>query len=508
LKEGIDLNNKVIFFDTTLRDGEQTPGVNLNLAEKLEIARQLEKMGVDVIEAGFPAASPGDAQSVAAIAAQVKNSVVCGLSRCVDADIKKCYEAVRGAVSPRIHVFLATSPIHMKYKLKMSEEDVLRRAVEGVRLAKSYVDDVEFSPEDGSRSEPAFLYRVLEAVIDAGATTVNIPDTVGYATPDEFYEFISGIMNNVPNIDKAVVSVHCHNDLGLAVANSLAGIRAGARQVECAINGLGERAGNAALEELVMTLNTRKDVYGLENRIDTQRIYRASRVVSSTTGVEVQPNKAIVGNNAFRHESGIHQHGVLNNPTTYEIMTPESIGIQLNSMVLGKHSGRHAFGARLAELGYTVSEEELSKLFDRFKNLADRKKEINDRDLEALMGGAVAESSSAYALESFQLQSGNRIQSIASVCLQHDEQVSCEAAVGDGPVDAAFNAISRIVGNGFKLESYSIKGVTEGADALGEVTVRVSYDGVTHMGKGLASDVIEASVLAYINALNRFPSVK
>ncbi|MGI6200334.1 MAG: 2-isopropylmalate synthase [Christensenellales bacterium] len=494
---------KIRIFDTTLRDGEQTPGVNLNMDEKLEIARHLETLGVDVIEAGFPASSPGDFEAVRRIAQQIRQSAVCGLARAVTADVERCYLAVKEAAHPVIHVFIATSELHMQYKLRMTAEQVLARAVEAVRLAKHYVQDVEFSCEDGSRTDPAFLYRILEAVIDAGATVVNIPDTVGYCAASEYRQLIQGVMDNVPNIHKAIVSVHCHDDLGLGVANSLAGLVGGARQVECTINGLGERAGNAALEEIVMNLYTRGDHYGLTCGVDTTQLYRTCRMISSLTNVELPANKAVVGMNAFRHESGIHQHGMLANRQTYEIMTPASIGLSENAMVMGKHSGRHAFQDRLGQLGYNLTATQLDKAFEKFKDLADRKKEITDRDLEAIVGAKMTEAEKMYELESFQLQSGNKIKAIASVTLLHQGGEYLEAAVGDGPVDAAFKAIDRVVGREITLVSYGLRAVTEGKDALGEVTVRVSYQGDNYIGKGLSTDVIEASIRAYVNAINR-----
>lgn len=491
-------------FDTTLRDGEQTPGVNLNLHEKLEIAAQLERLGVDVIEAGFAIASPGDFEAIREVARNIKKAVVASLARALEKDIDRAWEAVRDAVRPRIHTFIATSDIHMKYKLKMTEDEVLSRAVSMVKYAKRYCEDVEFSPEDAGRSRPEFLYRVLEAVINAGATVVNIPDTVGYTMPQEFGALIKGIRDNVPNIDKAEISVHCHNDLGLAVANTIAAIKNGATQVEGTINGIGERAGNAALEEVIMCLNTRKDYYDLTHNIDTTQIYRTSKLVSSLTGVNVQINKAIVGANAFAHESGIHQHGVLAEKTTYEIMTPESIGLKQNRMVLGKLSGRHAFEERLKELGYrNLSQDEIQRAFEKFKNLADKKKVILDRDIEALIEEKLSEVPEVYRLDSFQISSGNKVISTAMVSLTRNNEALVEAATGHGPVDAAFNAIERAVGMNLKLEDFSLRAVTEGRDALGEVTVRVSKNGTVYTGKGISTDIIESSVKAYLNAINR-----
>lgn len=499
------MTDRIKIFDTTLRDGEQTPGVNLNVKEKLEIARQLVKLGVDVIEAGFAVSSPGDFEAVRAVASEIKGVTVASLSRAVEKDIDKAWEAVKIAENPRIHTFIATSDIHMRYKLKMSEDEVLERARSMVRYAKKYCSDIEFSPEDGSRTRPEFLYRVLEAVIAEGATVINIPDTVGYSAPLEFGSLIKGIRENVRGIDKAEISVHCHNDLGMAVANSLAAIENGARQIECTINGLGERAGNAALEELIMAINTRRDFYNIDHTIDTTQIYRTSRLVSSLTGINVQPNKAIVGNNAFAHESGIHQHGVLSEKSTYEIMTPESIGLKQNRMVLGKLSGKHAFEDRLKDLGIYLEEEDLQNAFSRFKELADKKKVVLDNDIEALVNEKVSLAHETYKLDSFQISSGNKLISTSTVSLLKGEEniTITEAATGDGPVDAAFNAVERAVGLNFDLESYGLKAVTEGKDALGEVTVRVSHNGSFYTGRGVSTDVIEASVKAYINAINR-----
>jgi 2-isopropylmalate synthase len=498
------LSRRVKFFDTTLRDGEQTPGVNLNIQEKLEIARQLAKMGVDVIEAGFAISSPGDFLAVKTVAENVKGSIIASLSRASEPDIDRAWEAVCKAENPRIHTFIATSDIHMKYKLKMTEEEVLERAVAMVKYAKKYCSDVEFSAEDASRSRPEFLYRVIEGVIKAGAGVVNIPDTVGYTTPQEFGQFIKGIRENVPNIDKTEISVHCHNDLGLAVANSLSALLNGATQLECTINGLGERAGNASMEELVMGIETRKDFYGsFIHNIDTKQIYRASKLVSGLSGIVVQPNKAIVGANAFAHESGIHQHGVLEEKSTYEIMTPESIGLTHNKMVLGKLSGKHAFEERLKEMGYILSKEDISKAFEQFKKLADKKKTILDRDIEVLVEEMVSEVKEVYELDTFQINSGNKAIATATVSLIRDGVPITEAATGDGPVNAAFNAIGRTVGFGLELQDYSLKGVTEGTDAQSEATVRVSKDGRIYVGRGVSTDIIEASVKAYLNAINR-----
>ncbi len=498
------MEKQIKIFDTTLRDGEQTPGVNLNLHEKLEIAAQLERLGVDVIEAGFAVASPGDFEAVREVARHIKKCTIASLARTMEKDIDRAWEAVKEAASPRIHTFIATSDIHMKHKLRMTEEQVLDRAAAMVRYAKKYCEDIEFSPEDAGRSRPEFLYRILEAVIKAGATCVNIPDTVGYTVPHEFGTLINGIKNNVTNIDKADISVHCHNDLGLAAANSLAALENGATQLECTVNGLGERAGNAAIEELIMAIGTRKDYFNVNHSIDTTQIYRTSKLVSSLTGIKVQPNKAIVGSNAFAHESGIHQHGVLSEKSTYEIMTPESIGLTQNRMILGKLSGRHAFEERLKEMGYTaLSKEEIKKAFEKFKALADKKKIVLDRDIEALIEEKVSQVPEVFELVSFQINSGNKLISTAVVGIKRNGVVTTEAATGDGPVDAAFNAMERVVGLDLKLEDYGLKAVTEGKDALGEVTVRVSLKGGIFVGRGISTDVIEASIKAYLNAINR-----
>lgn len=494
---------KIKIFDTTLRDGEQTPGVNLNIQEKLEIARQLQRLGVDVIEAGFAIASPGDFEAIKAISQNIKGVTIASLCRAVEKDIDRAWEAVKFAEMPRIHTFIATSDIHMKYKLKMTEDEVYERAIAMVKYAKNYCENVEFSAEDATRSNPEFLYKIVEGTIAAGATVVNIPDTVGYTTPAEFGKLIYNIRSNVKNIDKAEISVHCHNDLGLAVSNSLAAIINGAIQVECTINGLGERAGNAALEEIIMGLETRQDFYNIGHNIDTKQIYRTSKLITNYTGVVVQPNKAIVGSNAFAHESGIHQHGVLSEKSTYEIMTPESIGLTQNRMILGKLSGKHAFEERLKELGYSLSQDEIAKAFEKFKQLADKKKEVTDRDIEALAGENVLEVAEIYNLDSFQINSGNKTISTAMVSLIRNGNVITEAATGDGPVDAAFNAIERASGVSLELEDYGLRAVTEGKDALGEVTVKVLRNDNRFIGRGISTDIMEASVKAYLNAINR-----
>ncbi len=494
---------RIKIFDTTLRDGEQTPGVNLNVYEKVEIAKQLERLGVDIIEAGFAIASPGDFDAVSEVARIVKDVKVASLARALEKDIDRAWEAVQHARMPLIHTFIATSDIHMKYKLKMTEEQVLERAVAMVKYARKYCENVEFSAEDASRTRVEFLYKIIEETIKAGATIVNIPDTVGYATPDEFGRLIRGIKDNVPNIDMVDMSVHCHNDLGMAVANSLAAIENGATQVECTINGLGERAGNAALEEIIMGIDTRKDFYKVTHKIDTTQIYRSSKLISSLTGITVQPNKAIVGSNAFAHESGIHQHGVLSEKSTYEIMTPESIGLKQNRMILGKLSGRHAFEEKLKEMGYNLTEEQIKNSFQKFKELADRKKDISDSDIEAVVEEKFAKIPEIFQLETYQISSGNRVVSTSTVSVRRNGNLFTEAATGEGPVDAAFNAMERAVGFTMKLEDYSLRAVTGGKDALGEVTVRVSRNGKMFTGRGVSTDVIEASVKAYLNTINR-----
>lgn len=497
------MKKKIYIFDTTLRDGEQTPGVSLNAKEKLEIAKNLEALGVDIIEAGFPVTSKGDFEGIKLIAQNIKNSTVNALARANKKDIDTAYEAIKEAKRKRIHTFLATSDVHMKYKLKMTREEVLEKIREMVSYARTLVDEVEFSPEDGSRTEKEFLYKVLETAIEAGATVLNIPDTVGYSTPNEFGKLIKDIKENVNGIENVILSVHCHNDLGLAVANSLAAIENGAEQIECAVNGLGERAGNAALEEIIMALKTRNDIYKINLDVNTEKIYRLSSLVSHFTGVKVQPNKAIVGANAFAHESGIHQHGVLTNRETYEIMTPESVGFKTNNMVLGKHSGRHAFENRVKELGYDILKEDIQEAFIKFKELADKKKEISDKDIEAILNHGRIELEEKYKLKSFNVSTGNKITSTATVSLEIDGQVKEEAACGDGPVNALYNAIERLLGSNREIKDYNINAITSGADALGEVSIKLASKDKIVIGRGVSTDVIEASVLAYINALNK-----
>jgi 2-isopropylmalate synthase len=496
-------------FDTTLRDGEQAPGYSMNISEKLELARQLEQLGVDVIEAGFAISSPEDFESIRAISKAMKKTAVCSLSRLVKGDIDRSFEAVKEAVHPRIHTFIATSDIHMKHKLRMSRDAVLRQVKEMVGYTKSLCEDVEFSAEDAIRSDREFLAEVFSVAIKSGATVINVPDTVGYTTPNEIYDLICYLRNTVAGIDKVDVSMHCHNDLGLAVANTLAGVMAGATQIECTINGIGERAGNAALEEIVMALATRKDYFGKETNIDTHQIYRTSKLLSTITGVPIHPSKPIVGVNAFAHESGIHQHGVMNEKTTYEIMSPESVGVYQNKMVLGKHSGKHAFEERLKELGYSLTPEELDKMFVNFKKLTDKKKDISDRDIEALIGIDQIQDAEVFTLDSFSIQSCTSFAATSAVRLIKKDEVFEDAAMGDGPIDAAFKAIDRITGCGAQLVNYTIQSVTEGEDALGEVVVKLSTDdGISVTGRGLSTDIIEASIKAYINGINKIFSTR
>ena len=501
-------DSQIIIFDTTLRDGEQSPGASMNKAEKLRIATQLEKLGVNVIEAGFPAASEGDFEAVKKIAQTLKISQVAALCRTNEDDIKKGWEAIKDAAHPRIHTFIATSELHMKYKLSMEPSQVLEQAVKSVKLAASYTDNVEFSAEDGSRSDPPFLCKVFEAVIDAGATTVNLPDTVGYAIPEEFAELVKYVMENTPNMDKAVLSVHCHNDLGLATSNTLAAIKAGARQVEVTINGIGERAGNTSLEEVVMSLATRPNFFPQTTSIVTKRIYPTSRLVSMITGILVQPNRAIVGANAFAHEAGIHQDGVLKNPMTYEIMKPETIGLSKNNLVLGKHSGRHALNSHIQEMGYNLSKEELDKVFQKFKSLADKKKSIQDEDIEALINEGILRSSEVFSLEYIHVLSGNTVFPTASVQLNINGRKAQGATEGNGPIDAVYNIISKLTNTKSELLRFTISALTEGTDAQGEVTVRLQEDGIVALGKGADPDIITASALAYINGLNRLEYLK
>ncbi len=494
--------NRIIIFDTTLRDGEQSPGASMNLEEKLRVAAVLEEMGVDVIEAGFPIASNGDFEAVNQIARTVGKSTVCGLARATRADIERCAEAVEPAPKKRIHTFISTSPLHMKYKLQMAPERVLEAVTESVTLARNLVDDVEWSAEDGSRTEHDFLCRCVEAAIAAGARTINIPDTVGYALPDEYAALIAMLINRVPNIDQAILSVHCHNDLGLAVGNSLAAVGAGARQVECTINGLGERAGNAALEEIVMALRTRADRLPYQTGVKTELITRASRLVSGITGITVQPNKAIVGKNAFAHESGIHQDGMLKHAQTYEIMTPESVGLTRSTLVLGKHSGRAAFKAKLKDLGYALGDNAVEDAFRRFKDLADRKKDVFDEDVVALVDDQ-ADSARRIRFLSLEVLCGSKRAPAAELELEIDGTPNKVTATGDGPVDATFHAIRQLFPHDANLQLFQVHAVTQGTDAQAEVTVRLEESGKTVTGQGADTDTLVAAARAYVNALNK-----
>ncbi len=495
-------------FDTTLRDGEQSPGASMNIEEKVRVARQLQKLKVDIIEAGFPIASEGDFEAVKKVAQTVKGPEIAGLSRANIADVDRAWEAVKYAKKPRIHTFIATSDIHLKHKLRMSREEVVDRAVEAVRRAKGYTENVEFSAEDAVRSDRGFLVDIVEAVIAAGATTVNIPDTVGYAIPSEFASLIKHLKDNVEGINKVVISVHCHNDLGLAVANSLAAIQEGARQVECTLNGIGERAGNASLEEIVMILKTRKESMDFDTRIATKFLYPSSRLVSHITGMSVQANKAVVGANAFAHEAGIHQDGMLKEKTTYEIMTPESIGLSQSTLVLGKHSGRHAFRARLKEMGYELDEVNLNKAFARFKTLADKKKKVFDEDIDAIVAEEIMRIPEKYKLEYVNVVSGSETVPTVLIRMEIDGESVQEAGFGVGPVDAVYKTIARLTKTRSKLLRYAVNAITGGTDALGEVTVRLEEKGHTVIGQGAHTDIIVASGKAYVNALNKLDHKK
>lgn len=502
------MTRRIQIFDTTLRDGEQSPGFGLNAEQKLEVANQLARLGVDVIEAGFPIASPGDFDGVRAIAEKLQGPTIAGLARANQKDIERCYEAIKNAQKPRIHTFIATSPIHMEHKLRKRPEEVVQSAREAVAFAKSFGCEVEFSAEDATRSDWSFLTQIFTVAARAGATILNVPDTVGYTTPKEYYDLIRHLMEHVDAPAGVVFSVHCHNDLGMAVANTLAALEAGATQVECTVNGIGERAGNAALEEIVMAMRVRRDHLGFDTGVNTRELYRTSRLLQNLTGVATQPNKAIVGDNAFAHESGIHQDGMLKHHTTYEIMRPDDVGVPATALVLGKHSGRHAFRARLEQLGYKLAEAEIDSAFIRFKEVADRKKAVSDFDLEAIVGDEQANRSvqEVCRLESFQVVSGNRTVPTATVRLHRDDEVRQEAASGDGPVEALYNAIDRAAGFQGQLLNYRLKAVTGGQDALGEVQVRVQSGDRVASGRGTSTDVIEASARAYLNAVNKILS--
>lgn len=499
------MSERVIIFDTTLRDGEQSPGCSMNLEEKLRMARQLESLGVDVLEAGFPIASEDDFAAVREVAKTCRRPVIAALCRTVPEDIERSWEALADAARPRIHTFIATSDIHLQYKLQKTREEVLEMARGAVRLAKRFTSDVEFSAEDATRSDLDYLCQIIEAVIEEGATVVNIPDTVGYTIPAEYTTIIETLRRKVRNIDQAVISVHCHNDLGLAVANSLAAIAAGARQVECTINGIGERAGNASLEELVMALRVRRDLMPFETGIVTEEIYRSSQTLSNITGVLVQPNKAVVGKNAFAHEAGIHQHGVLRNRLTYEIMTPESVGVKTNSIVLGKHSGRHALGKKYEEMGYTLSRPELDKAYKLFTKLADQKKEIFEEDLTAILQDGFAQIPERYKLRELQSTAGTAPEATSAIKLLDtttEEELS-GSATGDGPVNALMEAIDQLTGLKGNLLDYTVRSITRGTDAVGEVFVHVEFDGTSYTGKAASTDIVDASARAYLNAVNK-----
>ncbi|MDF0645085.1 MAG: 2-isopropylmalate synthase [Nitrospira sp.] len=497
------MTRMIRIFDTTLRDGEQSPGASMNVEEKVMVAKQLARLGVDIIEAGFAYSSPGDFEAVHRIAQEVEGPTICSLARARPEDIERAWEALKGASKVRIHTFLSASDIHLKHQFRMTREEAKQRAVAMVQLARSYVEDVEFSPMDASRSDPSYLYEVIEAVIAAGAGTINIPDTVGYAMPQEFGKLIRGIRETVPNSSRAVISVHCHNDLGLAVANSLAAVMEGAGQVECTINGIGERAGNTSLEEVVMGLRTRKDWYQADTRIRTEEISKTSRLVSKTTGMVVQPNKAIVGANAFAHTSGIHQDGLLKDKMTYEIMRPESVGLVESKMVMGKLSGRHAFRQRIEELGYKLTDDEINHAFERFKKLADQKKEIYEEDLEVIVSEELAKMADRITLKSFYVESGTNQVPTATVELEIDGNAVTRTGTGDGPVDAVYRTIAAITSTRSRLLMYVVKAITGGTDAQGEVSVRVQEDGRTVSGHGADTDIITASARAYLSALNK-----
>jgi 2-isopropylmalate synthase len=495
-------------FDTTLRDGEQSPGASMNVAEKLQVAKQLARLGVDIIEAGFAIASPGDFEAIRTIGGEVEGPVICSLARAKEEDIKRAWEALKDTPKRRIHTFHSTSDIHLKYQFRVSREEALKRSVEMVRLAKSFTEDVEFSPMDATRTDTGYLCEVVEAVIEAGALTVNIPDTVGYSIPSEFGDLIKAIRERVKNIDKAVIAVHCHNDLGLAASNSLSAVLNGAGQIECTVNGIGERAGNCSMEEVVMALRTRRDIFNADTNIKTEEIMRSSRLVTKITGMYVQPNKAIVGANAFSHESGIHQDGLLKEKSTYEIIRPETIGLHKTKFVLGKHSGRHAFRTHLAELGYKLTDAEINHAFERFKKLADQKKEIYDEDLEALVTEEVATVPEIYTLVDMNVSAGIHQRPTAVIKLRVNEELIEKTEHGDGPIDAVFKAITSITGTKSSLLKYEVKAITGGTDALGEVVCSVQEDGKSVSGHGSDTDIIIASAKAYINALNKLAARK
>ncbi|MDD5568232.1 MAG: 2-isopropylmalate synthase [Candidatus Omnitrophica bacterium] len=498
---------KIIIFDTTLRDGEQAPGAALNSLQKLEVAGQLERLGVDIIEAGFPVASPDDFAAVSQIAKAIRKSGVCALARCIPKDIEKAGASLRKAKKPRIHLFLATSKIHLKYKFRKAEDEIEDIAKVSIRQAGKFCPDIEFSPEDATRTERDFLFRMIEMAINEGAKTINIPDTVGYSYPQEIFSLIEDIKNNVPNIEKAIIATHCHNDLGLATANSISAVLAGARQVHCTINGIGERAGNASLEEIVMALKTRKDIFGgFYTGIDTKEIFRTSRLVSNLTNFVIPPNKAIVGSNAFAHESGIHQDAVLKNRTTYEIMDPKEVGISSSRLILGKHSGRHAFGDRLKSLGFHLNDEQLNKAFIRFKEVADKKKDIFDDDLRTIVEDEISVIKPLWQLSGFEVTSGTKIKPEARVVLIKKSKNVSGVSSGDGPVDACFKAIDKITGYKVKLEDFRLEAVTSGKDALGQVSLKLKIGNSIYSGRGSSTDIIEAAIRAYLDSVNRIES--
>ncbi len=496
---------KVVFFDTTLRDGEQMAGVNINVSDKIRVANLLSDMGVDIIEAGFPCSSKNDFTAASKIAANVKGSIIAGLSRASFSDIDICWDAIKSAENPRIHVFVATSDIHLKYKLKKTRDQILEMVRSSVEYAKKYCYDVQFSAEDASRTEDDFLIKVFETAIKAGATTVNIADTVGYATPFDFEKKIRNIRENTTGIDNVAIAVHCHNDLGLAVSNSLAGVLGGATQIDCTVNGIGERAGNASLEELAMGISVREDLFGVKHKINTKLLTKASKLVSNLTGVYVSTNKPIVGSNVFAHESGIHQHGVMASRGTYEIFSPEDVGSRGDNIVLGKHSGHHAFNSKVAELGLHATPEVLKTAFSAFKDLSCRKKYVSEKDITVLVEEAILDSRvvNGYELESYQIQCSNSIRSMAMVTLTKDEKVFEDAAIGNGPIEAVFNAVNKIVNKEYNLTSYEIKAVTGGTDAVGEVRVRISDENGEHPGRGFSTNILESSIKAYVNAINK-----
>jgi 2-isopropylmalate synthase len=497
-------DNRVLIFDTTLRDGEQAPGCSMTLNEKLRVAAALRDLKVDVIEAGFPAASPGDFEAVREIARAIEGPTICGLARCNPKDIRRAWDALKAAQYPRIHVFVATSQIHREHKLQMAKEEIIRTAVDGIRLARDLCDDVEFSPEDASRTELEYLAEVVEAAIEAGATTVNIPDTVGYTVPGEFYELFTYLKNHVRGIDDIRLSVHCHDDLGMAVANSLAAVQAGARQIECTINGIGERAGNCSLEEVVMALKTRENHFGAVTGIDTRRLYPTSRIVANVTGMHTPRNKAIVGENAFAHEAGIHQHGMLQHRATYEIMRPEDVGLSRSNLVLGKHSGRHAFRQRVEQLGFSLDDVELNRCFEEFKALADRKKDMYDRDIEAIIMNVDVGKAGPWIIDELHITAGTGSIAAAALRIRHtDGRELRVAAEGDGPVAAAFSALEQATGIDLNLTNFEVRGVTVGDDAQGEVTVTVEYNGQSFRGHAVSTDIVESAAFAYLEVMNR-----